>query len=63
MITFDEIIDTEETKTVTANFNEKNIIHKTKSFYVLLAFSLITIALLIAVSIYSDLIKHCSNQK
>ena len=46
-IIFDEIIDLKET-----NFNEKNITCKTQSFYILLAFLLITIALLIAVSIY-----------
>ena len=42
-ITFDEII--EETKTVTTSFNEKNAICKTKTFYVLFAFLLNTIAL------------------
>ena len=46
----DDII--EETKTVTTNFNERNIICETKSFYILLDFLLITIVLLIAVSIY-----------
>ena len=50
VITYDEII--EETKTVTTNFNEKNEICKTKNFHILLAFLLITTALLIAVSIY-----------
>ena len=40
---FDEII--EETKTVTTSFNEKNAICKTKTFYVLFAFLLNTIAL------------------
>ena len=49
----DEIIDIRE-----ANFNEKNITCKTQSFYILLAFSLITITLLIAVSIYYYLIKY-----
>ena len=47
----------EETKTVKLNFNEKNSISKTKKFYILLAFLLISIALLIAVSIYCFLIK------
>ena len=42
----------EETKIVTRNFNEKNAICETKDFYILLAFLLITIALLIAVRIY-----------
>ena len=46
----DDII--EETKTVTTNFNERNIICETKSFYILRDFLLITIVLLIAVSIY-----------
>ena len=36
----------EETKTVPTNFNEKKAICKTKSFYILLAFLLITRALL-----------------
>ena len=55
MITCDETIDADaeaksndkETKTI-----PKNIILETKSFYILLAFLLITIALLIAVIIY-----------
>ena len=62
----DEIKDTdaedklcgEETKTVTTNFNEKNVICKTKKFYILLEFLLIIITLLIDVSIYCYLIKH-----
>ena len=41
-----------ETKTVAANFNEKNAICKTKNLSILLAFLLITNALLITVSIY-----------
>ena len=61
-ITCDEIIE-EETKTVTTNFNEKNVICKTKNFYILLAFLLITIALLISVSIYCYLIKYKAKQK
>ena len=44
VITYDEVIE-KETKTVTANFNEQNAICKTKNFYILLAFLLITIAL------------------
>ena len=48
VITCDEIIIVKET-----NFNEKNITCKTQNFYILLAFLLITITLLIAVSIYS----------
>ena len=46
------IIDVKET-----NLNEKHITCKTQSFYILLAFLLITIALSIAVSIYCYLIK------
>ena len=48
----------EETKTI-----PKNIICKTKSFYILLAFSLITIVLLIVFSIYFCLIKYKAKQK
>ena len=55
VITCDEI--KEETKTVATNFNEKNVICKTKNFFILLVFLLITITLLIAVSIYCYLIK------
>ena len=57
VIRYDENLDTVETKTVTTNFNKKNAICKTKNFYILLAFSLITNVLLIAVSIYCFLIK------
>ena len=39
----DEIIE-EEAKRVALNFNEKNVVCKTKHFCVLLAFLLITIA-------------------
>ena len=56
VIMCDDII--EETKTVTTSFNEKNAIYKTKDFYILLAFFLITITLLIVVSIYFYLIKY-----
>ena len=48
----------EETKTIPRNFNEKKVTCKTQKFYILLAFLLITIALLIAVSICCYLIKH-----
>ena len=56
----DEIIETfdKETKTVPTNFNEKSITCKTQNFYILLAFLSITIALLIAVSIYCYLIEY-----
>ena len=58
MITCDEIIDAEtksyynEAKTVRTKLNEKNAIFETKTFYFLLSFLLITIALLIIVNIY-----------
>ena len=71
VITCDEIIDAdmkaksidEETKTIPTNFNEKYIICETKSFYILLTFLLITIALFIAFSIYYYLIVYRSNTK
>ena len=49
VITCDEII--KETKTFPTSFNEKNVTCKTKNLYILLAFLLITIAFLLAVSI------------
>ena len=61
MITCDEIIDA-ETKTIPKKFNEKNITCKTPNFYILLAFLLTTIALLMAVSIYCYLIKYRANK-
>ena len=50
-ITCDENIQSydEETKTIPTNFNEKKVICKTQNLCILLAFSLITKALLIAV--------------
>ena len=48
----------EETKTIPINFNEKKGFCKKNFFYILLAFLLSTIALLIAVSIYYYLIKY-----
>ena len=56
----DEVIDADdgETKTIPINFNEKKVTCKTQNFYILLAFLLITIVLLIAVSIYCYLIKY-----
>ena len=61
----DEVITwyDEEIKTIPTNFNEKNVTCKTQSFYILLAFLLITIALLIAVCIYCFLIKYKAKQK
>ena len=60
----DEIIKPyDEKKTIPRNFNEKNITCKTQNFYILLAFLLITITLLIAVSTYRYLIKYQAKQK
>ena len=59
VIMFDEIIE----ETVPTNFNEKEATCKMQKFYILLAFLLITIALLIAVSIYCYLIKYQAKQK
>ena len=47
-----------ETKTIPTNFNEKKAICKMQNLYILLAFLLITIALLIAISVYCYLIKY-----
>ena len=58
VITCDAII--EETKPVMKNFNDKNVICKTKHFYILLTFLLITTGLLIPVSIYCYLMKYKS---
>ena len=55
-----EIIQSYEEAT---NFNEKKPTCKTQNFYILLAFLLITVALLIAVSIYCYLIKYRAKQK
>ena len=41
----------DETKTVSTGFNEKNTTCRTQNFYILLAFLLIAIALMIAISI------------
>ena len=53
----DTAIECEETKAIPAKFNKKKTTCKTQNSYILLAFLLITIALLIAVSIYCYLIK------
>ena len=50
-------------KTIPTNFNEKKVTCKTQNFYIPLAFLLITIALLIAVSIYCYLMKYQVKQK
>ena len=52
-----------ETKKYSKNFNENKVTCKTQNFYILLAFFKITIALLIAVSIYCHLIKYRAKQK
>ena len=57
------LTDDYETSTIPTNFNEKKATCKTQNFYILLAFLLITIALLIAVSIYCYLIKYRAKQK
>ena len=63
----DEVIDVDaklspknndKTNTFLTNFNEKKPTCKTQNLYFLLRFLLITIALLIAVSIYCYLIKY-----
>ena len=56
----DEVIESynEETKPIPINFNEKKATCKTENLFILLAFLLITIALLAAVSIYFYLIKY-----
>ena len=63
-ITCDEIINVDakwnikETETISTNFNEKNVTCKIQNFYILLAFLLNTITLLIAAGIYYYLIKY-----
>ena len=56
-ITCDEIIEA-EIKTVTTIFNEKKCNLQDRKFLFFLAFLLITIALLMAISIYCYLIKY-----
>ena len=51
----------EEIKVISLNFNEKKVTCKTQSFYILLAFLLITVVLLTAVIIYCYLIKYQKN--
>ena len=58
-ITCDKVA--EKTKTFPTNFNE--VVCKTQSFYISLAFLLITIASLITVTIYCYLIKNRPKQK
>ena len=65
VITCDEVIESfdKEAKAIPTNFNEEKATCKTQIFYILLAFLLITIALLIAVSIYCYLIKYQAKKK
>ena len=71
MITCDKIIDADakaksddkETKTIQTSINEKNITFKIQNFHILIDVLLITIALLIAVSIYCCLIKCRAKSK
>ena len=70
----DEVMDADENASAEAKskgqatsydktkFNENKATCKTQNFYVLLAFSSITIAILIAVSIYYFLIKYRAKQ-
>ena len=53
----------EQTKAMPTNFNEKKATCKTQNLYILLAFLLITIVLLIAVRICCYLIKYWAKQK
>ena len=70
-IVYHEIIETAKvvstkiisTKSIPTNFNEKNVTCKTKCFYILIAFLLITMMFLIAVSIYCCFIKYQAKQK
>ena len=64
-ILWDEVIESYdgETKTISRNFNEKKETCKTQNFYILLAFILITVKILIAVNIYCYLIKYWAKQK
>ena len=60
---YDEDVDAEaksydKAKTISTNFNEKKATCKTQNSYILLAFLLTTIALLIAVSIYCYMVKY-----
>ena len=57
-ITRHEFFEEEETKNVPTIINEKRENWKMQNLYILLAFLLITIALLIAASIYCYLIKY-----
>ena len=57
-IMYNEIIDAEANSNDETNFNEKKASGKTQKLYILLAFLLVTIVLLIVVSNYCYLIKY-----
>ena len=61
----DEIMESydEETKTILSDFKEKKEACKTKNCYILLAFLLVTIELLIAANIYCYLIEYQKKKK
>ena len=59
----DEIIDSYKEDAGDKSYDEKKAACKTPNFYILLAFLSITIALLIAVSIYCYLINYQAKQK
>ena len=63
--TFEKVIEScnEKAKTIPTNINEKKATCKIQNFYVLVAFLLITTALLIAVSTYCNLIKYQASIK
>ena len=70
-ITCNEVIEVTKTvptktfswKTVSTNFHREKVTYKIENFYILVAFLLIFIALLITVSIYYCFKKHRPNQK
>ena len=64
-ITCGEVIESydEETKTSSTNFNENKGTCKAQNFYILLAFLLITMALLTGIRSYYYLIKCKAKQK
>ena len=65
MVTCDEAIEpyNEETKTILTNFYEKKVTCESRNFNILLAFLLIAVAFLIAVSIYCYFIKYRAKKK
>ena len=57
-ITCDEVIESYNKETIPISFKEKKATFRTQNFYILLAFLLITMVLLIAATIYCYLIKY-----